>query len=50
MKRLIFWGTILAGGTAAYLAYKRGESLPAIAKRTFTNPLGAFASEIKQAI
>lgn len=50
MKRLIFWGTILAGGAAAYLAYKRGEYVTTIAKRTFTNPLGTFASEVKQAI
>ena len=50
MKRLFFWGTILAGATAAYLAYKRGESFTTIARRTISNPLGSFASEVKQAI
>ncbi len=50
MKRLSFWVTILAGATAAYLMYRRGESLPAIAKNAMTNPLGTFASEVKQAL
>ena len=48
MKRLSFWLTILAGGAAAYLMYKRGESLPNIAKSAMTNPLGTFAKEVKQ--
>ena len=50
MKRLSFWFTILAGGTAAYLMYRRGESLPTIAKKAMTNPLGAFTAEVKQAL
>lgn len=50
MKRLSFWLTILAGGTAAYLMYKRGESLPTIAKNAMTNPIGTFANEVKQAL
>ncbi len=50
MKRLSFWLTLLAGGTAAYLMYRRGESLPNIAKQAVMNPLGTFTSEIKQAL
>lgn len=50
MKRLSFWITLLAGATAAYLMYRRGESLPTIAKQTVTNPLGTFTSELKQAL
>ena len=50
MKRLSFWITILAGATAAYLMYRRGESLPNIAKNAMTNPIGTFASEVKQAL
>lgn len=50
MKRLTFWITILAGATAAYLMYRRGESLPSIAKKTVTDPLGALTSEVKQAL
>ena len=50
MKRLSFWLTIIAGGTAAYLMYRRGESLSNIAKSAMTNPIGTFASEVKQAL
>lgn len=50
MKRLTFWLTIAAGATAAYLMYRRGESFPQIAKQAMTNPLGTFASELKQAL
>jgi hypothetical protein len=50
MKRLSFWLTVLAGGVAAYLMFKRGESLPNIAKNAMTNPIGAFAHEVKEAL
>lgn len=50
MKRLTFWLTLAAGATAAYLMYRRGESLPHIAKEAMTNPVGTFASELKQAL
>ena len=50
MKRASFYLTILAGATAAYLMYRRGESLPKIARQAVTNPLGTFASELKQAL
>ena len=50
MKRLSFWITLLAGGAAAYLMYRRGESLPHIAKSAVTDPLGTFAAEVKQAL
>lgn len=50
MKRISFWLTIVAGATAAYLMYRRGESLPSIAQKTMTNPLGTFTAEVKQAL
>ena len=50
MKRLVFWGTIAAAATAAYLMYKRGESLPSIAQRVVSNPLGSFSAEVRRAI
>lgn len=50
MKRVIFWGTIAAAGTAAYLMYKRGESIPTIAHRIITNPIGTFTNEVRQAV
>ncbi len=50
MKRLIFWCTIAAGATAAYLMYRRGESVVTIAQRIITNPVGTFTAEVRQAI
>ncbi|HLI77044.1 MAG TPA: hypothetical protein VKV02_08865 [Acidobacteriaceae bacterium] len=50
MKRLSFWLTVIAGATAAYLMYRRGESIPSIAKSAMTNPLGTFAAEVKQVL
>lgn len=50
MKRLSFWITLAAGATAAYLMYRRGESLPTIAKNAMSNPLGTFAKEVQQAL
>ena len=49
MKRVILWGTVLAGVAAAYLMYRRGESLGTIATRTVTNPVGSLVSELSTA-
>ena len=50
MKRLVFWSTVAAAATAAYLMYKRRESHTTIAHRIITNPVGTFTAEIRQAI
>jgi hypothetical protein len=50
MKRALFWGTILAGAVAAYLMYRRGESMVAIAVRTVTNPVGSLVTELEAAV
>ena len=49
MKRALFWGTIIAGAVAAYLMYRRGESMGAIAVRTVTNPVGSLVTELEAA-
>jgi hypothetical protein len=49
MKRILFWGTLLAGATAAYMMYRRGESLGMIAARAVTNPVGSLVTELKTA-
>jgi membrane protease YdiL (CAAX protease family) len=49
MKRALFWGTLLAGAVAAYMMYRRGESLGVIAAHTVTNPVGSFVTELKTA-
>ena len=47
MKKVILFATIASGFVAAYLMYRRGESLGSIAKQTVTNPLGSLISEVK---
>jgi hypothetical protein len=47
MKRVILFATIASGFVAAYLMYRRGESLGSIAKQTMTNPVGSLISEVK---
>ena len=39
------YATVIAEFMAAYLMYRRGESLIAIARQTVTNPVGSLASE-----
>ena len=50
MKRAIYWGSILAGVVAAYLMYRRGESLPKIAQKALSNPVGSLVNEVQQAV
>lgn len=47
MRRVILFATVASGFIAAYLMYRRGESLGSIAKQTITNPVGSLVSEVK---
>ena len=50
MKKVIFYATVIAGFVAAYMMYRRGESLGTIAKQTITNPVGSLVSEVKNTV
>ena len=50
MKRFIYWASIAAGVAAAYLMYRRGEPVGAIARKTLTNPVGSLVNEVQQAV
>jgi hypothetical protein len=50
MRKMILYATVISGVVAAYMMYRRGESLGVIAKRTMTNPVGSLVSEVKDAI
>jgi hypothetical protein len=39
------FATIVSGVAAAYLMYRRGESLGTIARQAITNPVGSLVSE-----
>jgi hypothetical protein len=50
MSKLILFATIASGVIAAYLMYRRGESLGTIAKQAVTNPIGSLMTEVKNKI
>jgi hypothetical protein len=50
MRNVILLATVVSGFVAAYLMYRRGETLGAIAKQTITNPIGSLVSEVKNAV
>jgi hypothetical protein len=50
MRRLILSATVISGIVAAYLMYRRGESLGTIARRTIPNPVGSLVSEVKNSV
>jgi len=50
MRKIIVFVIVISGGIAAYLMYRRGESLPSIAKQAITNPVGSMVSEVKNSV
>ena len=50
LSKLIVYATVISGFVAAYLMYKRGESLVAIARQTVTDPVGSLVSEVKNVV
>jgi hypothetical protein len=50
ISKVILFATVASGFVAAYLMYRRGESLGSIAKQTITNPVGSLVSEVKNAV
>jgi hypothetical protein len=50
LSKLILSATVISGIVAAYLMYRRGESLGTIARRTIPNPVGSLVSEVKNSV
>jgi hypothetical protein len=50
LGRLIVYATVISGFVAAYLMYRRGESMMVIARKTVTNPVGSLVSEVKNVV
>jgi hypothetical protein len=48
--KAILYVTVISGFVAAYLMYRRGESMVSIARKTVTNPVGSLISEVKNAV
>ncbi|HEV2577909.1 MAG TPA: hypothetical protein VGU25_11935 [Acidobacteriaceae bacterium] len=49
MRKMIVWGSVIAGAVAAYMMYKRGTPIMDIAKKTIVNPVGSLVTELKNA-
>ncbi len=47
MRKLFVFVTVASGVVAAYLMYRRGESLPTIAIKAVTNPVCSLFSEMQ---
>lgn len=45
MRKAIFWTTVAAGAMAAYLMYRRGESVTTIARDSIRHPVGSLVRE-----
>ena len=50
LQTAILLATVVSGCVAAYLMYRRGESLGFIATQTITNPIGSLVSEVKNSV
>jgi len=50
LSKVILYATVLSGFVAAYLMYRRGESMFSIARKTVTNPVGSLVSEVKNVV
>jgi hypothetical protein len=48
MRKIIVLSTVVCGVVAAYLMYRRGESLPTIASNAITNPVGYMSVRFKR--
>ena len=50
LSKAVLYATVVSGFVAAYLMYRRGESMVLIAKKTVTNPVGSLVSEVKNVV
>jgi hypothetical protein len=50
LSKIIVYATVISGFVAAYLMYRRGESMVSIARKTVTNPVGSLVSEVKNVV
>jgi hypothetical protein len=49
-RKVILYATVVSGFIAAYLMYRRGESIVSIARNAVINPVGSLVSEVKNVI
>jgi hypothetical protein len=47
LSKVILYATVISGVVAAYLMYRRGESVFSIARKSVFNPVGSLVSEVR---
>jgi hypothetical protein len=47
LRNVVLFATVVSGLVAAYMMYRRGESLGTIARTAVANPVGSLISEVK---
>ncbi len=50
LSKVVLYATVISGFVAAYLMYRRGESMVSIARKTVTNPVGSLVSEVRNVV
>jgi hypothetical protein len=50
LSKVVLYATVISGFVAAYLMYRRGESMVSIARKTVANPVGSLVSEVKNVV
>jgi hypothetical protein len=50
LSKVVLYATVISGVVAAYLMYRRGESILSIARKTVTNPVGSLVSEVRNGV
>ena len=50
LSKVVLYATVISGFVAAYLMYRRGESMVSIARKTVTNAVGSLVSEVKNVV
>jgi hypothetical protein len=50
ISKVILYATVISGFVAAYLMYRRGESLISITRKAVTSPVGSLVSEVKNVV
>ena len=50
LSSVIVYATVISGFVAAYLMYRRGESMGSIARNAVTDPIGSLVAEVKNVV
>jgi len=50
LNKVFLYATVISGFVAAYLMYRRGESIFSIVGKTVSNPVRSLVAEVKNVV